>query len=87
MKCAAAISSRLAFRRPPAQQVRQLGDVGGDASCFIAGEQLARRPSPWLVLAIDEGERLLVGVAHDEARSGFLEDHGGGKRRAEGIER
>jgi hypothetical protein len=31
VKCAAATSSRLAYRQRPAQQFRQLGDVGGDA--------------------------------------------------------
>ncbi len=33
-----------------------------------------------LVLAIDEGERLAVGVAHDEARGGFFD--GPGRREA-----
>jgi hypothetical protein len=28
-------------RRRPAQQVRQLGDVGGDAPRLVAGEQLS----------------------------------------------
>ena len=73
MKCAAAISSRLAFRRPPAQQVGQLGDVGGDAPSVVTGEQLSSRTTTEVILAIDEGERLLVGVAHDEARAGLLD--------------
>jgi hypothetical protein len=52
--------------------------IGGDAPRLVAGEQLARRPSSRFVLAIDEGQRLLGGVAHDEARNGFLDGHGGG---------
>jgi hypothetical protein len=36
VKCAAATSSRLAYRRRPAQQLRQLGDVGGDAPGLVA---------------------------------------------------
>jgi hypothetical protein len=35
------------------QQVRQLGDVGGDAQGFVAGEQVARRGAPGLVLEIE----------------------------------
>ena len=34
-----------------AQQLRQLGDVGGDAPGLVAGQQLARRPSARLILA------------------------------------
>jgi hypothetical protein len=29
----------------PPQQLRQLGDVGGDPACFVAGEQLGRATS------------------------------------------
>jgi hypothetical protein len=36
-ECAAVTSSRLACRERPAQQVRQLGDVGGDAPGLVAG--------------------------------------------------
>jgi len=32
-------STRLFHRCPPAEQVGQLRDVGGDASCVVAGEQ------------------------------------------------
>jgi hypothetical protein len=35
----------------PAQ--RQLGDVGGDATTLVAGEQLGRRAASRLILAID----------------------------------
>jgi hypothetical protein len=62
---------------------RQLGDLDGDPLRLVAGEQLGRGPWPWLVLAIDEGERLLVGVAHDETRGGLLDGPG---RREAGIE-
>ena len=37
----------------PSRQLRQLGDVGGDVPGLVAGEQLGRRPSSRLVLAID----------------------------------
>jgi hypothetical protein len=50
---------------------------------FVAFEQLGRRPPTGLVLAIDEGERLPVGVAHDEARGGFFD--GPGRREAAGL--
>jgi SAM domain (Sterile alpha motif) len=45
---------------------------GGDAPGLVTGEQLARGPPSGLILAIDEGQRLPVAVAHDETRSGFL---------------
>ena len=51
-----------------AQQLRQLGDVGGDAPGLVAGEQSGRRTPSRLLLEIDVGERLPVGVADDEAR-------------------
>jgi hypothetical protein len=35
------------------QQLRQLGDVGGDAPGLVAGEQLGRRPPAGLVLNIN----------------------------------
>jgi hypothetical protein len=55
------------------RQFRQLGDVGGDTPRLVTGEQLARRPATGLILAIDEGQCLPVGVADDEARGGFLD--------------
>jgi hypothetical protein len=61
--CAAAISSGLAFRQPPAQKLRQLGDIHRNPPRFVTSKQLARGPATALVLAIDEGERLFVGVA------------------------
>jgi hypothetical protein len=63
----------------PLQQLRQLGDVGGDAPRLVTGEQLASRPSARFVLTVDESQCLPVGVAHDETRSGFLD---GPRRRA-----
>jgi len=51
-----------------AQQLRQLGEVGGDAPGFVAGEQLRRRASGLgTALEIDVGERLTVGVHDHEA--------------------
>ena len=60
-------------RRSPSQQLRQLGDVGGDAAGLVAGEQLSSRTATRVILAIDEGQRLFVGVAHNEARGSFLD--------------
>jgi hypothetical protein len=34
------------------QRLRQLGDVGGDAPGFVAGEQIGRRAPAWLLLEI-----------------------------------
>ena len=42
-------------------------DVGGDAPGLVVGEQLGRRSTPRLLLEIDIGKRLPVGVADDEA--------------------
>ena len=53
----------------PLQQVRQLGDVGGDAPGLVAGQQLARRAPPGFILAIDKGEYLPIVIAHDSFRS------------------
>ena len=52
------------FRRVSrlAQQLRQLGDVGGHAPGLVAGEEVRRRAPTGLLLAIDVGERLPVGV-------------------------
>jgi hypothetical protein len=41
--------------------------VDGDAPRLVAGEQVRRRPSSRLILAIDAGQRLSVGVVDDEA--------------------
>jgi hypothetical protein len=52
------------------------------ASCVVAGEQLGRRAAARLVLAIDVGERLPVGVADDEA--GVSSTDQGGREAASG---
>jgi hypothetical protein len=56
----------------------------GDTLRLIAGQQLGRRPATGLILAIDEGKCLLVGVAHDETRGGFLD--GPLRREAAGLD-
>ena len=81
MKCAAAILSRLAFRRPPAQQVRQLGDVGGDAPSLIFGQQVGGRLSAGIVLEVEIAERLTVLVAEKHALFNSSTVERGGKRR------
>ena len=53
------------------QQLRQLGDVGGDAPGLVAGEELGRRPSPRFILAIDVGQCLPVGVGATKMRLGL----------------
>jgi hypothetical protein len=50
------------------QQLRQLGDVGGDAPRLVSGQQVAGGTSPRLPLEIEIAERLPVGVLHDVAR-------------------
>ena len=68
------------------QQLRQLGDVRRDAPRLVTGEQLARGTAAGLILAMDEGKRLLVGVTHDETGSGLLDGsrrwEAAGRRRA-----
>jgi hypothetical protein len=49
------------------QQLRQLGDVGGHAPRFIAGEEMRRRAMLQLPLEIDVSERLPISIADDEA--------------------
>jgi hypothetical protein len=61
-------------------QLRQLGDVGGDAPGLVAGEQVRRRATSPLILEVDVGECLPVGVADDEAGVGLLD--GPGRREA-----
>ena len=51
----------------------------------VAGEQLGRRAPPRLLLEIDVGERLSVGVAAIKEASVSSTDQGGGKRRAAGV--
>jgi hypothetical protein len=44
------------------QQLRQLGDVGGDAPGLVAGEQLRRCAAARLLLEIGVGECLAIGA-------------------------
>ena len=48
------------------QELGQLGDVGGDAPRFVAGEEVRRRTSSRLPLEIDVSERLPISIADDE---------------------
>jgi hypothetical protein len=47
----------------PFENLRQLGDVHGDAPSLIFAEQLGRRSSPRLILKVDVGDLLAVVVA------------------------
>jgi hypothetical protein len=49
-----------------AQQLRQLGDIGGDPPCLVAGEQLRSRAAARLFVEIDVSERLTVLVPDGE---------------------
>jgi hypothetical protein len=40
---------------------------------LVLGEQLGRRPSPWLILEIDIGQLLPAVIAHDEAGGLFFD--------------
>jgi hypothetical protein len=64
---------------PARQQVWKLGDVGGDASGLVVGEQLGRRAPSQLVFG-NIGEGLPAGVADDEAGVGLF--GGPGRREA-----
>jgi hypothetical protein len=75
VKWAGATSSHLAYRRRPAQQLRQLGEVDRHPPGLVLGEQISRRASARLFLEIEIAERLSVGVLHDEARIVMLLDH------------
>jgi hypothetical protein len=55
-----------------AQQLQQLGDVGGDAPGLVAGEQVRRRSPSRLLREIDVGECLAVVVTDDESRQDRL---------------
>src|SRR5271154_2299660 len=48
------------------QQLRQLGDVGRDLACFLAGEQLCCRAPARLILKIHVGKRLAVAIPDDD---------------------
>jgi len=55
------------FRRRPAQQLRQLGEVHRHAAGFVVGQALGRWAPTGLILEIEIAERLPGGVLHDEA--------------------
>ena len=63
-ECAAATSSRLVHRRRRAQQLRQLGDVGGDAPGLVAGELGPRQRLP------AHGEKMLAYKAEQRLGTG-----------------
>jgi hypothetical protein len=50
------------------RRLRQLGDIRRDPPRLVAREQLGCRPAAGLILAIDEGPCLFIGLAHGEAR-------------------
>ena len=56
-----------------------LGDIRRNPARLIFREQLGRRSAPRLILEIDIGELLPVGVPHDEA--GIVEIFDGPRRR------
>src|SRR5690349_25167224 len=49
------------------QELRRLSDVGGDAPRLVPGHQIRRCAPAGLVLEIDVGEGVTVGVADDVA--------------------
>ena len=63
------------------QRLRQPRDVHGDAPDFVRGEQVGCGAPPRLLLEIDVGERLPVGVGAMKQASDSSTDQGGGKRR------
>jgi hypothetical protein len=58
-----AITSPHTFHRQP----RRLGDIGGDAPGFVAGQQLGRRTPPRLILEIGIRQRVADVILDDEA--------------------
>jgi hypothetical protein len=65
----------------PPQQLRQLGDVGRDASRFVAGKQLGGRSPTGLILEIHIRDRLPGAVTDDKAGVVRLIDRPGWRRR------
>jgi hypothetical protein len=66
----------------PTQQLRQLGDVGGDPPGFIAGHKIGRRSPARLLLVLDIRERVAVLVLHDEAGIVVVFDYPGWREAA-----
>ena len=67
-----------------AQQLRQLGDVGGDAPGFVLGHEIGRRSAPGLLLVVHIRKRIPVAILHDEA-SVIVIFNRPGRREAAGI--
>ena len=63
------------------QQLRQLGDVRGDAPSLISGEQLGRSSPAGLLLEIEVGERVAAMIADDEAGVGSADHRAAGPER------
>jgi hypothetical protein len=61
------LRARTLRRLRPPQQLRQLGDVGGDALRFVACQQVRRRSATGLILEVDVRQRLPVVILPDEA--------------------
>jgi hypothetical protein len=59
------------LRPLPQQQLRQLGEVRRHPLRLVLGEKLRRRASSGLILEIDVGERLTVGVGATKMRLGL----------------
>ena len=58
------------------RHARQLGNVHSYQERLVAREQLRARSTARLSLTVDVRQRLLVAVAHDEARGAFLDRPG-----------
>src|SRR5271169_2706069 len=55
------------------EQLRQLGDVGGDLARLIACQQLGYRTPAGVILEIDVRERLAFPIPHDDAAVEFFD--------------
>jgi hypothetical protein len=64
-----------------AQQLRQLGDVGGDAPGLVVGEQTGSRPSARFILEIDVASACPLASRTMKQTSVSSTDQGGGERR------
>jgi hypothetical protein len=52
-----------------AQQIRQLGDIDGDALRFILAEPVHDALARRLILEIDVGQELTVGILNERSRA------------------
>jgi hypothetical protein len=65
-----------------ADQLRQLGDIGGDAPRFVLGHEISRRSAPrFLLVVVHIRNRVTVLILHDEASVVVVFD-GPGQREA-----